>query len=82
MSWLHAEGPRPKLPPLGDNLDDTVVQPHTALQAASTDTTPVESIPGSSTATSSSHSSPLPALVPLSRVQKLEVQMDTLMHHI
>ena len=74
--------PRPKLPPLGYNLADTVAQCHTSMQAASTDTTPVESIPGSSTATSSSHSSPLPALVPLSRVQKLEVQMDTLMHHI
>ena len=82
MSWLHAEGPRPKLPPLGDNLDDTVVQPHTALQAASTDTIPVESIPGSSTAPSSSRSAHFPALVPLAKVLKLEVHMATLLHNI
>ena len=47
-----------------------------------TDTTPVESIPGSSTAPSSSRSAPFPALVPLARVQKLEAQMVTLLHHI
>ena len=47
-----------------------------------TDTTPVESILGSSTAPSSSHSAPFPALVPLARVQKLEAQMATLQHHI
>ena len=52
-------GPRPELAPLADDLSDT---------AASTDTTPVESIPGSSTAPSSSRSAPLPALVPLARV--------------
>ena len=49
-------GPRPDLPPLGDNLADTVAQDRTATQAASTDTTPVESILGSSTAPSSSRS--------------------------
>ena len=77
-------GPRPKLPPLGDNLADTVAHACMATQAASetTDTTPVESIPGSSTAPSSSRSAPFPALVPLARVQKLEAQMATLMHHI
>ena len=75
-------GPRPELPPLGDNLDDTVAQARTATHTASTDTTPVESIPGNSTAPSSSRSAPLPALVPLARVQKLEAQMATLLHHI
>ena len=75
-------GPRPELPPLADDLADTVAQARTATQAASTDTTPVESIPGSSTAPSSSRTAPLPALVPLARVQKLEAQMATLLHHI
>ena len=75
-------GPHPELPPLGDNLADTVAQARTATQAASTDTTPVESIPSSSTAPSSSRSAPLPTLVPLARVQKLEAQMATLLHHI
>ncbi|TMX05316.1 hypothetical protein EJD97_024783 [Solanum chilense] len=40
------------------------------------------SIPGSSIAPSSSHTTPLPALVPLAGVQKIEAQMDTLLHHI
>ena len=53
-------GPRPELPPLGDNLANTVAQARTATQAASTDTTPVESIPGSSPAPSSSRTAPLP----------------------
>ena len=53
-----------------------------SMKAASTDTTLVESIPGSSTAPSSSRSAPFPALVPLARVQKLEAQMATLLHHI
>ena len=47
-------GPRPELSPLANDLDDTVAQAHTAMQEASTVTTPVESIPGSSTAPSSS----------------------------
>ncbi|TMX01568.1 hypothetical protein EJD97_024277 [Solanum chilense] len=75
-------GPRPELPPLGDNLVDTVAHARTATQAASTDTTPVECISGSSTAPSSSFSAPFPALVPLARVQKLEAQMAMLLHHI
>ena len=66
-------GPRPELAPLADDLSDT---------AASTDTTPVESILGSSIAPSSSCSTPFPALVPLARVQKLEAQMATLLHYI
>ena len=64
-------GPHQELPPLADNLADMVAQARTATQAASTDTTPVESIPGSSTALSSSQTSPLPVLVQLSRVQKI-----------
>ena len=61
-------GHHPELPPLGDNLADTVAHARTATQEASTDTTLVESIPGSSTARSSSPSAPFPALVPLARV--------------
>ena len=72
-------GPRPELPPLCDNLADTVAQARTATQAASTNTTLRESIPGSSTASSSSRSAPFPAL---SRFQKLEAQMATLLHHV
>ena len=74
-------GPCLELPALSDDLADTVAQARTATQA-STDTTPVESIPGSSTAPSSSRTTPLPTPVPLSRVQKLEAQMATLLHHI
>ncbi|TMW90971.1 hypothetical protein EJD97_014980 [Solanum chilense] len=54
----------------------------TATQATSTDTTPIESIPGSSTAPSSSCSAPLTALVPLARFHKLEAQMATHLHYI
>ena len=75
-------GPHQEFPPLGDNLADTIAQARTATQVASTDTTPVESIPCSSTPPISSRSAPFPALVPLARVQKLEVQMSTLLHHI
>ena len=77
-------GHRPEVPPLGENLADTVAHARTAIQAAfeTTDTTPVESIPGSSTAPRSSHSAPFPALVTFSRVQKLEAHMATLQHHI
>ena len=65
-------------------MANTVAHARTAMQAASktTDTTPVESILGSSTTPSSSNSAPFPAVVPLARVQKLEAQMATLMHHI
>ena len=74
-------GPRPELPPLADDLADTVAQARAATQA-STDTTPVESILGSSPAPSSSRTAPLPLLAPLARVQKLEAQMATLLDHI
>ena len=59
---------RLELPPLGDNLADTVAQARTATQAASTDTTPIESIPCSITASSSSRSASFPALVLLARI--------------
>ena len=75
-------GPHQELPPLCDNLVDTVAQACTAMQAAPTDTTLVESIPGSRTSTSSSRSASFPTLAPLARVQKLEAQMATLLHHI
>ena len=75
-------GPRPEHPPLADDLANTVSQARTATQAASSDTTPVESISGSSAAPSSPRTTLLPALVPLARVQKLEAQMATLLHHI
>ena len=47
-----------------------------------TDTILVESIPSGSTAPSSSRSTASATLVPLARVQKLEDQMATLLHHI
>ena len=74
-------GPHQDLPSLADDIADTVAQARTATQA-STDTTPVESILGSSTTPNSSPTAPLPALFPLARVQKLEAQMTTLLHHI
>ena len=45
-------GPCPELPPHGDNLVDTVAQAGTTMPATSetTNTTPIESILGSSTA--------------------------------
>ena len=76
--------PRQKLPPFCENLADTVVHARTATQSASetTETTLVESIPGISTAPSSSRLAPFPALVRLARVRKLEAQMATHLHHI
>ena len=76
------KGPRPELPLLVDNLADTVAQACMATQAAFTNTIPVESISCSSTAPSSSCTTYLPAQVPLTRDQKLEAQMATLLHHI
>ena len=83
MSWLHAEGPVQSCLHLV-KIWDTVARARTAMQAASetTDTTPVESIPVSSTTLSSSRSAHFLALVPLDRVQKLEAQIATLLHHI
>ena len=53
---------------------------HSAFEP--TDTTLVESTRGTSVAPSSSHSTPSAILVPITRVQKLEAQMATLLHHI
>ena len=39
-------GPLQELPPLADDLADTVAQARTSTQAAFTDSTPVESISG------------------------------------
>ena len=69
-------GTNVELPPLADDLADTVAQACAATQA-STDTTPVESIPSSSPAPSSSRTAPLPLPAPLARVQQLEAQMAT-----
>ena len=65
-------GPRPKFPPLGDNLADTVAQARMATQAASTDTTPVDFILGNSTAPRSCRSAPFSTLASLARFQKLK----------
>ena len=67
-------GTRPELPLLGKNLADTVAHARTVTQAtfATTDTTPVKSILGSSTSPSSSRSAPFPTLVSFTRVKKLE----------
>ena len=77
-------GSRPELPSLGENLADMVAQARTATEDASktTETTPVEFIPASSTAPISSHSAPLPARVQLDRVKILEANMVALLHHI
>ena len=74
-------GPRPELPPLADDLADTVAQSRTATQVASTNTTPVDSISDSSTVPSSPCTAPLLELVPLAGVQKLEAQMATLVSY-
>ena len=74
-------GPRPELPPLADDLADTVAQARSSTQA-STDNTAVESISGSSPSPSSSRTAPIPLPAPLARVKKLEAQMTTLLHHI
>ena len=77
-------GPRPELPSLREILADTVAHALTTTQVAfeTTDTTSVESIPGSSIAPSCSCSAPCLALVPCARVQKLEAQMAIFLHHI
>ena len=75
------KGPHLELPPHANDLANTVDKAYTATQA-SIDTTPIELIPGSSTAPSSFRTAPLPALILLARVQKLEAQMATLLHYI
>ena len=66
--------PRLELPPLGENLVDTIAHARMAMQATSetTDTTPVESILGRSNAPRSFCSALFHDLFLLSRVQKLE----------
>ena len=70
--------------PFGENMAAMINQAQGADQDTSdpTNTTPVESIPGTSTAPSSSLSTLYAALVPFARVQNLEAQMATLVHHI
>ena len=71
--------------PLIKNLVDTLELDEGADPATSepTDTTPAESAPGTSRAPDSSRSTPpSAALVPNSRVQKLDAQMVALLHHI
>ena len=60
--------------PLGKNLGAMVDQAEGYDQATSepTDSTPIESISGTSIALISSHSTLFAALVPISRVQNLE----------
>ena len=72
--FAPCKGPRLGLLPLGDNLAETVAQARTPMQATfeTTDTTPIKSILGSSTAPSSSRSASFPTVVPLARVQNLE----------
>ena len=59
---------------LGENLEAMVEQDQGANPDTSepTNTTPIESIPSTSTTPSSSLSTPSAALVPIARVQKLE----------
>ena len=73
MSSLHAEGPVQSCFHF-ENLTDTIEHARTATQPTSvpTNTTPVESIMGSSTAPISSQSASSTGLVPLARGQKLE----------
>ena len=77
-------GTHPRMPPLGENLAYMVAHSRMAMQDSSktNDTTLVEAIPVRSTAPSSSCSASFLVLVPLIRVQKLEAQIDTPVHHI
>ena len=77
-------GPCPKVQPLSENLATMVEHAKAANLATSepTDTTLVESILGASTTSSSSRSTSSSTMVPHVRVQKLEAQMATLLHHI
>uniref|UniRef100_M1DFC4 Integrase core domain containing protein n=1 Tax=Solanum tuberosum TaxID=4113 RepID=M1DFC4_SOLTU len=78
--------PQVEVPPLGANLADTVGQAQGGDPSipAHTDTVPAYSSQAASMAPSSSRSTPQlgATIVPLARVQKLEAQMATLLHHI
>uniref|UniRef100_M1A7F0 Integrase core domain containing protein n=1 Tax=Solanum tuberosum TaxID=4113 RepID=M1A7F0_SOLTU len=78
--------PQVEVPPLGTDLADTVEQAQgsDSIIPGHTDTVPASSSQAASRAPSSSKST-LPsgvAVVPMARVQKLEAQMATLLHHI
>ena len=70
--------------PLGENLVESVEQAQAAnpITSKPSDTTPLESIKGGSTALSSSYLTPSATLVHIHSVQKLEAQKASLMHHI
>uniref|UniRef100_M1DTS8 Integrase core domain containing protein n=1 Tax=Solanum tuberosum TaxID=4113 RepID=M1DTS8_SOLTU len=78
--------PQVEVPPLGADLADTVGQAHGGdpIIADHTDTVPASSSQAASRAPSSSRSTPPlgVAVVLLTRAQKLEAQMATLLHHI
>lgn len=77
--------PRVDVQSLGENLAYTVEQAQRDDHAASkpTESTPVDFTMGTSMTLSSSRSTPQSTtLVPIGRFQKLEFQMDTLLHHI
>ena len=77
-------GPHIEVHPLLENLEAMVKQVQGANPATSvpTDNTPVESIQVCSTTPNSYCSIPSSTLVLLTRVQKLDEQMATLLHHI
>uniref|UniRef100_M1DUJ2 Singapore isolate B (sub-type 7) whole genome shotgun sequence assembly, scaffold_7 n=1 Tax=Solanum tuberosum TaxID=4113 RepID=M1DUJ2_SOLTU len=78
--------PQVEVPPLGADLADSVEQAQGGDPSIPdhTDTVPVSSSQAASIAPSSSRSTPQigVTVVPLARVQKLEAQMVTLLHHI
>ena len=78
--------PQVEVPLLGTDLVDTVGQAHGGepIMPDHADTVPGSSSQAASMAPSSSRSTPQlgATVVPLARVQKLEAQMATLLHHI
>uniref|UniRef100_M1APM8 Integrase core domain containing protein n=1 Tax=Solanum tuberosum TaxID=4113 RepID=M1APM8_SOLTU len=78
--------PQVEVPPLGADLADTVGQAQGSdpIIPNHTDSIPTSSSQAASRAHSSSRSTPPlgAVVVPLARVQKLEAQMATLLHHI
>uniref|UniRef100_M1E0N2 Integrase core domain containing protein n=1 Tax=Solanum tuberosum TaxID=4113 RepID=M1E0N2_SOLTU len=78
--------PQVEVPPLGADLADTVGQAHGGgpIIPDHSDTVPASSSQAPSMAPTSARSTPQlgATVVPLARVQKLEAQMATLMHHI
>lgn len=76
--------PRPEVKPVGENLEATVEQAQQTNPATydQINTYPVESISGARNNPRSSLQTTTATLVPFGRVQKLEVQMASLLHHI